>query len=385
LKEKIKVYFPGLNGLRFFAALAVIITHVELIKGVFGYKSFWSHPLFFNLGGLGVYFFFVLSGFLITYLLLIEQQNYGRISVRQFYIRRILRIWPLYYLVLVIGFFILPNFDGIRLNYLESDFNSHFTTNLVLYLLILPNLAFSLYTAVPHIGQSWSIGVEEQFYIAWPWIVSRSVNLRRSLIIVIIVMVGIKALVLLIGLELAGTQWYEVLKTFLAMSKFECMAVGGLGALYLKKNEGPTIKFLLSRKTFNASLILIPLLIFFFPASLQDAVHLLFSVAFLVVILYFAAGCPMMLSLENKVLSYLGNISYGIYMYHLMIIPMVLYFIRTYLPDVSVFWLNICAYGGSLLLTIGVSAVSYHLYESWFIRLKQTFSKVRSGSEIREF
>src|SRR5688572_30760956 len=97
-----KVFFKGLNGLRFFAALAVIITHVELMKGVFGLPSYWQEPFFFDLGGLGVYFFFVLSGFLITYLLLVERRQIGRISIKKFYVRRILRIWPLYYFIMVL-------------------------------------------------------------------------------------------------------------------------------------------------------------------------------------------------------------------------------------------------------------------------------------------
>src|ERR1044071_5481753 len=94
-----RIYFPGLNGLRFLAASAVIITHVELLKGVLGLPNHWKNPVLFNLGGLGVYFFFVLSGFLITYLLLSEKNMTGHISIKKFYFRRIFRIWPIYYLL----------------------------------------------------------------------------------------------------------------------------------------------------------------------------------------------------------------------------------------------------------------------------------------------
>ena len=101
MKKESTIYFEGLNGLRFFAALAVIITHVELIKGVFKFKHYWNNPIIFNLGGLGVYFFFVLSGFLITYLLLSEKQKFNKIEIKQFYLRRIFRIWPLYYFIII--------------------------------------------------------------------------------------------------------------------------------------------------------------------------------------------------------------------------------------------------------------------------------------------
>src|SRR5687768_1669565 len=116
------VFFKGINGLRFFAAFAVIITHIELLKGHFGYIHYWNEPMIFHAGGLGVYFFFVLSGFLITYLLLAEKSRFGEISILKFYVRRMLRIWPLYYLIVIIGFFVLPLFPAIQVPYLQESF-----------------------------------------------------------------------------------------------------------------------------------------------------------------------------------------------------------------------------------------------------------------------
>jgi peptidoglycan/LPS O-acetylase OafA/YrhL len=80
-----KVYFPNLNGLRFFAAFSVMLYHF------FGEGLINGHY--------GVVLFFVLSGFLITYLLFEEKEKFGKIEIKKFYFRRILRIWPLYYLV----------------------------------------------------------------------------------------------------------------------------------------------------------------------------------------------------------------------------------------------------------------------------------------------
>ena len=73
--SKSNYYLKGLNGLRFFAACAVIITHLELLKGQLGIPCIWSNPLIQELGPLGVNFFFVLSGFLITYLLFVEKEK----------------------------------------------------------------------------------------------------------------------------------------------------------------------------------------------------------------------------------------------------------------------------------------------------------------------
>ena len=106
---KPRVYFPGLNGIRFLAALAVMICHMEMTKHWFHEPNIYTVSFVGGvLGDIGVILFFVLSGFLITYLLLQEQQDLGTIKIKQFYIRRILRIWPLYYMVILLGLFVLP-------------------------------------------------------------------------------------------------------------------------------------------------------------------------------------------------------------------------------------------------------------------------------------
>ncbi|HSB94527.1 MAG TPA: acyltransferase, partial [Flavitalea sp.] len=96
-----KIYFKNLNGFRFLAASGVIITHIELYKARVGAPNIWQHPLVFELGSAAVDFFFVLSGFLITYLLLEEKKQFKKINFRLFYTRRILRIWPLYYFIIL--------------------------------------------------------------------------------------------------------------------------------------------------------------------------------------------------------------------------------------------------------------------------------------------
>lgn len=150
-------YFPGLDPLRFFAALMILLVHVDLVKSFFNLETTTTTPFFMRMdfGGTGVNFFFVLSGFLITYLLLCEKDKHTTISLKKFYMRRILRIWPLYYLILLIGFFILPHIHNINLPYFENHFQINFTPNLILYLLLLPQVAFAIFPAVPHIGQSW--------------------------------------------------------------------------------------------------------------------------------------------------------------------------------------------------------------------------------------
>ena len=374
------IYFEGLNGLRFFAALAVIITHIELTKNFFKIQNCWqSSTLIFNLGGLGVYFFFVLSGFLITYLLIIEKQKTGTVAVKKFYIRRVLRIWPLYFLILIVGFFVLPNFKQIDIQYQKVYFEQNFFPNLILFLFMLPNLAFSIFPAVPHIGQLWSIGVEEQFYIAWPIIVKQSAKLLKTLIIIILSLIVLKIVVLLLGKMFYQETWYIALKKLIAMSKFESMAIGGVGA-YLLSIKHSVINFIKLPFVAISALILILLIIYFIPEKLQDAQHLPISVLFLVIILNVISSQTKWI--KNKVFDFLGKISYGIYMYHLMIIPCVLIIIQKFVtPNSNYFLFNVLLYTFTIITTLLVSWLSYNFFESRFINLKDKFTIIHSGKK----
>ena len=99
--KRAAVHFPGLNGLRFWAAFAVFLYHVEWFKARMGWPNLMGEfPFWGRLGPIGVICFFSLSGFLITYLLLEELRYTDTVRVRNFYLRRILRIWPLYYFIL---------------------------------------------------------------------------------------------------------------------------------------------------------------------------------------------------------------------------------------------------------------------------------------------
>lgn len=113
---KNRVHFSGLNGIRAIVALAVVFSHTTMGLKEFGLNQFIfgqyadGNPKATQLAGFGVTMFFALSGFLITYLLL-EENKTGEINIKNFYIRRILRIWPLYYLYFVLTIITLFIFD----------------------------------------------------------------------------------------------------------------------------------------------------------------------------------------------------------------------------------------------------------------------------------
>src|SRR5262249_30263700 len=129
-------------------------------------------------GGYGVQLFFILSGYLITALLLREEARYGRIALRAFWIRRILRIWPLYYLVVLIGFFLLPGLDG-QLG--TSGHRALLQAHLLPFLGFVGNWSMALIRPAPDwLSVLWSVCVEEQFYLVVPLFIALVAPRRRA-------------------------------------------------------------------------------------------------------------------------------------------------------------------------------------------------------------
>ena len=141
------IYFPGLNGLRALAALSVVIFHLTRDFGQFNLSPYIfgtladGSPKGFAMAGYGVTIFFSLSGFLITYLLLAEKKQ-QEIHIKNFYFRRILRIWPLYYLYLVAVLIII------------FYFGLHFNGGILLtYIFFAANVPFILEN-IPHVAEN---------------------------------------------------------------------------------------------------------------------------------------------------------------------------------------------------------------------------------------
>jgi peptidoglycan/LPS O-acetylase OafA/YrhL len=168
-------HLHGLDGLRGVACLAVFVDHVEQYAEWLS----WPHaygPALQALGREGVELFFVLSGYLITYRMLIEQKARGRVSISAFYVRRALRIWPLYYLVVALAFVAVPWLMRHAAGpYLRDAWSWYLDGipgdgRLLLYVAVLPQVAYFTATPVLCAAHLWSVGVEEQFYLVWPWL-----------------------------------------------------------------------------------------------------------------------------------------------------------------------------------------------------------------------
>lgn len=375
-----KIYFPGLNALRFFAALSVIIGHVELLKSQLGLDSSYKLFLRINFGGLGVYFFFVLSGFLITYLLFIEEDKTGTINVRKFYWRRILRIWPLYYFIMALSLFVLPHFEIMHIPWLQKYFEPNFYWNLALFLFMLPNLALSFMPALPHAGQLWSISIEEQFYLLWPLLIKKVENKLKLIISSIVIVLIVKVLfVLSVKLGLLSTGNFIVgLKNVFAMSKFECMLVGALGAFVFKEGKEKWLNMIYNKWVFFVTLMILPFLSYCLFDYANDIIHLPYSILFLILIMNVSTNPKSFLKLEYKVFTFLGKISYGLYMYHMMIIVLFVKIGVMYIETDEI-WFNLYLYLVTLVASILIATASYYWLEKPFLKLKYKYTIIKSG------
>lgn len=373
-----RVYFPNLNGLRFIAAFLVMIHHIEQLKSISNIENYWGTVPFIGIiGKLGVVLFFVLSGFLITYLLLTEEHSFKRISIGKFYMRRILRIWPLYFLIIILAFLVLPNIDVFALpNYGKDVIYSNLLLKLILYAIFFPNLVLSLLGVVPYASHTWSIGTEEQYYLVWPIILKYLKKYRIGLMIFII------AFYLLFRGFLQSHYsdihpYKNVIKAFWQTFNIDCMAIGGFFAIILfQKNK---LLILLQNNILFYSTIIVTTLLMLKGVYIPKFHYEFYSVLFGIIILNFASNNTIKISLENRVLNYLGNISYGLYMYHPIGIVLVLYVCSS--MNIVTNWI---IYPLSFALTIIIAGLSYKYFESYFLKFKNKYSNIKSGNGTKD-
>lgn len=358
-------YFPNLNALRFFAATMVVVFHIELNKEFYNLPNLFYLPFFKIVGKLSVVLFFVLSGFLISSLLLKEKDRHHKINFKHFYLRRVFRIWPLYFIILFLGFFILPHISYWEIpSTVFRPIEENFWEKLMMYIFILPNLAVALYGEIAGASQSWSLGTEEQFYLFWPLVISL---FRKKLLWS---MVGV------ILFYWAGSLFLgklaSIYPTFIGISKFwtlfniNCMAMGGIFAVFYHDNYKAILKFLFHPGVFIGTIIIL-------FASLSRGMNFgffhydVYSLLFSVIIINLACNPRYSKSLEYRPINYLGSISYGIYMYHPVILA----------PALSVgkhFESNILIYMITLGFTFLISALSYEYFEKFFLKMKNKFA-----------
>ncbi|OQP66875.1 hypothetical protein A3860_00460 [Niastella vici] len=344
-------YHKELDGIRAIAALMVIVFHF--------FGEFKATGLFAVLnkiavfGQTGVSLFFVLSGFLITRILLSTKESPGYFV--NFYARRALRIFPLYYLFLAIYYILLPltlNTPIVSLSLQKYHW------------LYLQNFAMTF--RWPNEGpiHFWSLAVEEHFYLFWPLLVYFLSSRKLMVSSVFIIILAFCVRLLLVKLN------YEVF--YFTFCRIDELAVGTLLAILETKkklNEKNAKKFL-----YLAVAILIPTLglwtVFTGAANpvIQVSKFILLSFTYFAVIGFVVSikeTHPVKRILETKSLLFSGKISYGLYVYHPMCIGLISVFLKT--KSIA---LNFIL---AIVSTYLVATVSFYLFELKFLKLKKYF------------
>lgn len=361
-----KIYFKNLNGLRFIAALSVIIHHTEQLKSKFGLESKWGLNIINNLGNIGVQFFFVLSGFLITYLLLDEKKR-GEINYKKFIFRRIYRIWPLYFTIIILSFFIAPRFEILNTPFTATIFDD-FYLKLICVCLFIPNIIFKIVKAVPLASQSWSIGVEEQFYIFWPLIVKKVKKPLTTFTLIILTYVLVKIFFFRISIIYMDLNVISKIINDFSLSGF---VLGAIGAYIAYDKKQKLLYYIVSKIIFRFSVFIFILLMinlnsesyyYFGIISIENEI---FCFLFIIFIINFIYNKKLTLSLENNAFTYLGKISYGLYMYHPICITLLLNLMKTNNS------LDTLIYPLTLIFTIFLASLSYKYIEKPFLKLKK--------------
>ncbi len=360
------MYFENLDGFRAIAAILVVLLHSTMYFAfpAGNYESLKNLISINGHGGeLGVHFFFVLSGFLITYLLFNEQKKNGYINLGNFYARRILRIWPLYYVSLAVGFLLYP--------YLLSLSGRIHTEGVTKWMYVLFATNFDHIQHGPPLcamlGVQWSVAVEEQFYLIWP--------------VLILLTIRSNYLPLMLALMLIGSEYFFQDAPNFAVANyhfFSCvrfLAFGGLLA-YLAFYKVSWVRYLMRKLDAStiAIIYVLAMLGFYFQNQLS-AISLLYIPMMLLPYLFFgfiileqnySSRSPFKMR-SSQLLTWLGKISYGIYMTHMMAI----YIVLALMPE-SADWV-IPKILTTLLLAVFISALSYNYMESRFLKLKAKF------------
>jgi len=374
-----KDYFFRLDALRFAAFAVVFLNHITFFLHFPPTESVPGTPayVYFETGDLGVGFFFVLSGFLITYLLEKEYMKTGTISFKNFYIRRVLRIWPLYFLAIAVIVAISFTFHGFTLYKTGIDWHE------VLWHLFFVGNIFRAFqnTSNDMIAILWSIAVEEQFYILWP----------------LIYKIFRKYIAWVIGLGVIVSMAYryhyannlevrEFYTPCVMIYLFVGTAIGIYGKHLREWIQGKALWIGLASAAGVVGVLSVRGFVFpyMYPQWFIALDGLLFATFFGLIILCAAFGRTSKrsqgLRARNPIeaaLEYLGTISYGLYIYHLIALTIVVYiaqrlgFEYTNL-DAGRFFILAPA---TLALAIVIASVSYRFWEKPFLKLKDRFVK----------
>ena len=369
MEKRAKIFFPNLNGVRAIAALMVVFSHIELHKKDFHITKFTGLD-YLQLGNVGVSIFFSLSGFLITYLLLEEKKNFAKVNLKDFYIRRILRIWPLYFLVIIVGFLIYPGTVSAK--------------PLLLSVFFLPNIAFTLSLLPPLIQPIWSVGIEEQFYIFHPHFFRIKKNQHILYALLLFIVLFFAAFVVVKYSHSTNVA----LNQFLYLACYDDMMIGAIVALIYFNTKNKTFDFrfqhffnlLFNRYAQVALLVAFAGFMWINLHMIVPQYDVILALLSALLIVNLCETETSIYSLDNKLFQFVGRISYGIYLLHKFPLLLVVYLVNKYMGGQSLLLQNIVIYITTCAAAVGIAAISYYGYERYFLQLKKRFQKISNNS-----
>lgn len=339
------MYYKQLDGLRAFAVIGVILHH--WINPEFEYAS-WFHY-----GANGVVLFFVLSGFLITNILIHqkEEANFSLLNgLKTFYIRRSLRIFPIYYLVIILLIIIVPYAVNSYIPWLVTyQYNNH--------------IFFNGWQAPSYIQHLWTLSIEEQFYLIWP-IILFSFSIHRAKYFII-------ATLLLSMITIALLYKIDPNRSYgsFTLSSFSGLSIGSLLA-FIRYNK--------QRIPFRKQLFIIILICIIYLYS--PYLHFTGKSFLTVFIPTFALLSVLIIDkaidgykgiigniLEAKPLVLIGKISYGLYLYHMFVPHISNYFLHDFNFSSEIYAII------NTTLLIVISLISWFLIEKPINKLKNKF------------
>ncbi|WP_121354453.1 acyltransferase family protein [Flavisolibacter nicotianae] len=344
-----KSYYPGLDALRGIAVLSVIFSHFYITN------ANWEW------GWMGVDLFFVISGFLITTILLRTDKNKSSFF-RNFYIRRALRILPLCLALLSVFFLVVCVFDlHNRLVFYKE--------NWFYYFLFLENWLF-VFKRLPqeyYLNHLWSLAVEEQFYLFFPilvYFVSRK-KLTRLILFLLPVVFCLRTLL-----------WHQYPDQFAVyycntFTRIDSILFGALLGCGYRIRKAPALLLLVTSLgvlfagilTFRSASMKTP-----FMATIGYS--LIALVAYLFLLFFTQSDTSLSLLRNNRILNFIGKISYGVYLLHLPINLVTVSLCAKFFGAASS---SPVVVASSLLLTLLISTISFYTLERYFLHLKKYF------------